>query len=208
MRCDSKEGQESLTRIISLGLCVSVAVDETKEDGEVLSGCRLSPTRRCPTEVVPYPLACPDLKKYQPMVWFGGEGGSFGVTHHPAKSLAFQASTTSAMFLTVRPSGSFRSSLGSPLKLPQGAQSRLTKEAPTVTVTSPLGLKTTSIPDVWETVMFPATVLKEMASDTAAGRRVKRPFTCSEPKRQKWVKNIQDRPVKIVWHKVIIGLNA
>lgn len=208
MSCDSKEGQESLTRIISLGLCVSVAVDETKEDGEVLSGCHLSPTHRCPTEVVPYPLACPGLKKISThgLVW--GEGGSFGVTHHPAKSLAFQASTTSAMFLTVRPSGSFRSSLGSPLKLPQGAQSRLTKAAPTVTVTSPVGLKSTSIPDVWETVMFPATALKETALDTAVGRRVKRPFTCSEAKRQKWVKNIQDRPIKIVRHKVILGLNT
>lgn len=101
-----------------------------------------------------------------------------GVTHHPAKSLAFQASMTSAMVFTVRPSGSFRSSLASPLKLPQGAQRRLTKAALAVKVTSPLGLKSTSNPDVWEMVMFPDAVLKEMASDTSAGRRVKRPFTC------------------------------
>lgn len=110
------------------------------------------------------------------------------MTHHPAKSLAFQASTTSAMLFTARPLGSFRSSLASPLKLPQGAQSRLTKVAPTVTVTSPLGLKSTSSPDVWEMVMFPAAALKEMALETAAGRRVKRPFTCGKEKCQKWVK--------------------
>lgn len=162
------------------------------------------PDASSPNPLMPHggcslPSCSPGLKKNQPTFW----GRSLGVTHHPAKSLAFQASMTSAMVFTVRPSGSFRSSLASPLKLPQGAQRRLTKAALAVKVTSPLGLKSTSNPDVWEMVMFPDAVLKEMASDTSAGRRVKRPFTCRGEKCQKWVKNAQ-QPRKVPQHKSMI----
>lgn len=79
----------------------------------------------------------------------------------------------------------------------------MTKAALAVKVTSPLGLKSTSNPDVWEMVTFPAAVLKEMASDTSAGRRVKRPFTCRGEKCQKWVKNAQ-QPRKVPQHKSMI----
>lgn len=86
-------------------------------------------------------------------------------------------STTSPTLRASRPSGSFRSSLGFPLKFPQGAQRREARPEVTVMVASPSWVMATDIPERWVMVTFPGDDATEMESEMVVGGRVKRPLT-------------------------------
>lgn len=87
-------------------------------------------------------------------------------------------STTSPTLWASRPSGSFRSSLGFPLKFPQGAQRREARSEVTVMVASPFRVIVMDIPEWWVMVTFSGDDATKMESDMVVGGRVKRPLTC------------------------------